>query len=61
MVTKVCFHRSIITLKMDADYSWRGCGGGGVIPKYMKALLQVLNVLTVITVSLFVSQPLQSF
>lgn len=45
---------------MDADYSWGA--GDGVIPKYMKALLQVLNILTVITVStLFVSQPPQSF
>jgi len=44
---------------MDVDYSR---GGGGVIPKYMKALLQVLNILAVITVSkLFVSQPLKSF
>ena len=41
IITKVCFYRSIITLKMGADYYWGGGGGGGVIPKYMKKFLQV--------------------
>lgn len=39
-----------------------GGGGDGVIPKHMKTLLQVLKILTVITLTMLsVSQSLQSF